>query len=250
MIDNFGDLFKRKNSSDRKKLIEEYAPLVKKIAGRISMNLPSSVDINDLISYGVFGLIDAIEKYKPELNVKFDFYAARRISGSIYDGLRKLDWAPRNIRSKTKELEKIVGELEQELGRDVNDEEVAKKMGISLDELEKIYTENKKSYMLSIEEFFTAETDDMDKASFMADQKMLSPEEQAEQEAVKKILVNAINGLVYNERLVVTLYYYNEFTLKEIALTLDLTESRVSQIHSRALVKLKGKLRNFKKNII
>ncbi|MGM0608281.1 MAG: FliA/WhiG family RNA polymerase sigma factor [Candidatus Muiribacteriota bacterium] len=249
-MENFSQLLKRKSKSDKKKLIENYAPLVKKIAGRIAMNLPSHVDINDLISYGVFGLIDAIEKYRPELNVKFDFYARRRISGSIYDGLRKLDWAPRTVRAKSKELEKIIMELQQSLGRDANEYEIAQKMGISVKELEKIYSENKRAMLLSIEEFFASSTDDSDKAPFLKDQKALDPLREAEREGIKKIIVDAVNSLVYNEKLVVTLYYYNEFTLKEIALTLDLTESRVSQIHSRAILKLKGKLKKHKKSIL
>jgi RNA polymerase sigma factor for flagellar operon FliA len=243
---DFEKLFKRKTKEDKKLLIEKYAFLVKRIAGRIAMNLPPSIDVNDLISYGVFGLIDAVDKYNPELNVKFEVYAKRRISGAIYDGLRQLDWAPRNIRSKAKELDKVIADLEQELGRQVNDAEIAEKMGISVNELEKIFNENKKALLLSLEEFFTSETDDTDKAAFLKDKKALDPEEEAEKEAIKEVLINAINNLAYNEKVVITLYYYNEFTLKEIANTLDLTESRISQIHSRAISRLRAKLKRFK----
>ncbi|PLX16003.1 MAG: RNA polymerase sigma factor WhiG [Candidatus Muiribacterium halophilum] len=249
MAEEFYDLLKRKNKNDRKKVIEHFAPLVKKIAGRIAINLPPSVEFNDLVSYGVFGLIDAVEKFDPDMNVKFEYYARTRISGSIYDALRKLDWAPRSIRIKSKEIEKAIAELEQELNRDVNDADIAKKLGVSAEELEKMFVDHRKALLLSLEGFFSAESDDEDKASFLKDKKNLTPEEKAEEQAIKETLVRAINSLVYNERLVVTLYYYNEFTLKEIAATLDLTESRVSQIHSRAIAKLKARLKKFKKSM-
>jgi len=250
MAEEFYELLKRKNKKDRKEVIEHFAPLVRKIAGRIAINLPPSVEFNDLVSYGVFGLIDAVEKFDPDMNVKFEYYARTRISGSIYDALRKLDWAPRSIRIRSREIEKAIFELEQELGRDVNDEDIAKRLGVSQNELEKMFNEHRKALLLSLEGFFTANTDDDDKASFLKDRKNPSPEEKAEKRAIKDMLVKAINSLVYNERLVVTLYYYNEFTLKEIAATLDLTESRVSQIHSRAIAKLRARLRKFKKSMI
>ncbi|MFW5782828.1 MAG: FliA/WhiG family RNA polymerase sigma factor [Candidatus Muiribacteriaceae bacterium] len=246
----FGDLLKRKNRTDRKKLIEEFAPLVKKIAGRISINLPASVDVNDLISYGIFGLLDAIEKFDSDKNVKFEYYAARRISGSIYDELRKLDWAPRSLRAKAKRLERAISELEQELGRDVNDREIAEKLEISSEELEDLFRDSRKTLLLSLEEFFVNSTDDMDKASFLEDKKVDDPEQLAQQNAVKEIIVSAIERLSYNEKLVITLYYYNEFTLKEIALTLGLTESRVCQIHSRTISKLRARLSKHRKSII
>jgi RNA polymerase sigma factor for flagellar operon FliA len=194
--------------------------------------------------------MDAVEKFNPELGVKFEYYARTRINGSIYDNLRKLDWAPRSIRTQSKEIDRVISDLEQELGRSVNDVEIAEKMGISMEELEKIFTQGKKALMLSLEDFFMHDSDDMDKASFLKDDEAQSPEDKAEKEAIKKILIDSINNLQYNEKLVVTLYYYNEFTLKEIAATLDLTESRVCQIHSRAIQKLKGSLTRFKKNIL
>lgn len=233
------------SKSAREKLILKYTPFVKRIVGRLAMNLPDNVDRDDLISYGMLGLIDAIEKFSLDKNVKFETYAQMRISGAIYDELRQLDWAPRSLRQKVKILEKVISELSSKLGRTPRDDEIAKEMNISLEDLYKLYNESKKSLLISLDEEYEDSDGSSTRRDYVGDNGELSPHKYLEKQEIKQILADALKELSERERLVITLYYYEELTLKEIAQILDVTASRVSQLHTKAILRLRGKLNKF-----
>ena len=210
-----------KSDASRDKLIVEYIPLVKAVAGRLSMYLGYSVDYEDLCSYGIFGLIDAIDKYDQDKDVKFETYASLRIRGSILDQIRKLDWIPRTVRQRQKQIDAAMRDLENELGRPANENEIAGRIGISEDELTEWQTQCKASNVVASRHFD-------------------SPENAFLKEELKKKLVDALEILTEKEKSVVVLYYYEELTLKEISNVLEVSESRVSQLHTKALFKMKG----------
>ncbi|MDD5089393.1 MAG: FliA/WhiG family RNA polymerase sigma factor [Candidatus Wallbacteria bacterium] len=235
--------FKENNSKKAKeKLIVKYAPFVKLIAGRVAMNLPKNIEEGDLAAYGMLGLIDAIDKFSLDKNVKFETYASLRINGAILDELRNLDWAPRSLRQKMKILEKVVDSLGMQLGRTPTDEEIAREMNIPLDELYKLYNETKKSLLLSLDEVYQDDENSSTRSDFIRDESRNSPQELLEDQELRETLASAIENLSERERLVVTLYYYEELTLKEIAQILGVTDSRVSQLHTKAILRLRGKL--------
>ena len=223
----------------REKLILEYIPLVKAVAGRLSMYLGYSVDYEDLCSYGIFGLIDAIEKFDDEKEVKFETYASLRIRGAILDQIRKLDWIPRTVRQRQKQMDAAARELENELGRPANDNELADKIGISEDELTEWQTQCKASNVVSLNEYLEAGSD-ISNESAGASRHFDSPENAFLKEELKKKLIEALDILTEKEKSVVVLYYYEELTLKEISNVLEVSESRVSQLHTKALFKMKG----------
>lgn len=230
-----------KNPDLREQIIVEYAPLVKVVAGRLSMYLGNNVEYDDLCGYGVFGLIDAIDKYDMAKDVKFETYASFRIRGAILDQIRKMDWIPRTIRQKQKKIDTAIKEIESESGKTASDEEIAKSLGITDDE----YTEWQRQMMVtnvvSLNEFTDQGTEaPIDRAQ--AGSKFESPEEKVEQDELKKMLAQSLETLTEKERKVILLYYYEELTLKEISNILDVSESRVSQLHTKALVKMKKKL--------
>jgi len=240
---------KYKESQDPKvkeELILKYAPFVKYVAGRVAMNLPSNVDFDDLVGYGVFGLIDAIEKFDPSRNVKFKTYAQTRIRGAIFDELRILDWTPRSIRQKTRQLEKIFMELETKLGRAPTDEEVAKAMEITLEELHQLYNETRGTLLLSLDEVCYDSENNTSRMELIEDTTSESPDQRIEKEELKRVLAEAIAGLSERERLVITLYYYEELTLKEIGKILGVSDSRVSQLHTKAVLRLRARLAKFR----
>ncbi len=241
---------KRMASAARKReeLILEHVPLIKYHAYRIATQLPPNIEINDLINAGVLGLMDAIEKFEPSRGVKFKTYAELRIRGAMLDSLRELDWAPRSLRKKSKELTRASQKLQQELGREVSDQELCEEMGIDLDELYKL-TDQLKG--LSVGSFYDAsrkyDEDEGDAESlinYYPDNIADGPYCTFEKEELKRILADAVDGLSRKERLVVSLYYFEELTMKEIGAVLRVNESRVSQLHTKAMMRLRLKLRS------
>ncbi len=231
-------------SLTREEIVHKYLHLVKYVAGRISINLPPNVELNDLINDGILGLIDAIEKYDDDRGVKFETYAITRINGAILDALRALDWVPRAVRQKARELEKIYQELEVELGRAATEREVADRLGVSTKELDTVMQKVRGTTVLSLEEFLpnekgyeiplldTLRDDEGDVSS------------EVEMGEIKTALVQAVEQLPTQERTVISLYYFEGLTLKEIKGALNVSESRVSQIHAQAVIHLRTKLRN------
>ena len=237
------DYAKTKSPEIREKIILEYAPLVKLVAGRLSMYLGYNVEYDDLVGYGVFGLIDAIDKFDFMKEVKFETYASLRIRGAILDQIRKMDWIPRTIRQKQKKIDAVMKEIESSKGRAATDEEIAQGLGISQDEYSTWQSQMKITGVVSLNEF-------MDSGSEIpADQsnqrRFDSPEEVIEKEELKKVLQDALELLTEKEKKVILLYYYEDLTLKEISNVLEVSESRISQLHTRALQKLKTKMGNY-----
>lgn len=225
----------------KEQLIMEYADLVKYVAGRLSVYFGSNVEYDDLVGYGVFGLIDAIDKFDLNKNVKFETYASLRIRGAIIDSIRDQDWAPRSLRKKSKDIERAYIEIENELGHSATDQEVAEKLGITTDELNKLLQEVNMSQMISLEDYLEQNHETgFDPLSLDKDDDQ--PEARIETEELKKMLADAIEKLPEKERMVVTLYYYEELTLKEISLIMKVSESRVSQLHTKAILRMRGKL--------
>jgi len=222
------------------KIIVGYAPLVKYIAGRVNMYLCNNVEFEELVSYGVFGLIDATNKFQLTRNVKFETYASLRIRGAILDSVRKMDWIPRSLRHKQKKIDQVMSELEAELGREATDEELAEKLGITIDEVQGVLAETNISAMVSLDEY-TEQNYESNIDGFVT-RKAEEPEYRLEQKEMKDILRSALSSLSEREQKIIYLYYFEEMTLKEISKTLDISESRISQIHSKAIVRLRGKL--------
>lgn len=235
---------KTKSLDIREKLILEYSQLVKYVAGRLSIYFGSHVEYDDLLSFGVFGLIDAIDKFDITKGVKFETYASLRIRGAIIDSIRELDWVPRSVRQKNKELEKVYAEVENELGHSASDKEIADRMGVSVDNLNKMITNVNMSSLVSLDEFLEQnyeigfESPDVLKES--------RPESYIEKNELKQMLGDAIDKLSEKEKMVISLYYFDELTLKEISAIMKVSESRISQLHSKAILRLKGKLARHK----
>lgn len=227
----------------REKLILEYLHLVKYIAGRMNIYFASNIDYDDLVSYGIFGLIDAIDKFDINKGVKFETYASLRIRGSIIDSVRELDWIPRTLRQKNKELERIQSELEMEYGRTPTDEEVAAKMKISLKEYNKLLSQVNLGSLVSLDEYI--EQNIQIETEVLADNSQDSPEHNLEITEMKKILGETIDRLPEKEKLVISLYYFDELTLKEISLIMKVSESRVSQLHTKAIMRLRDRLNKY-----
>ena len=228
-----------KESAIRETLIIENAHLIKYVAGRLNIYLGANIEYDDLVSFGVFGLIDAIDKFDPGKGVKFETYASLRIRGAIIDNIRELDWVPRSYRQKGKELENLYTELENELGRAATDSEAAEKMGVSIEEFGKFVNEASITSLASLEEI-------MDQNYDLGDLPWLedigeNPAAQAEISEMKDALSMEIEKLSEKEKMVITLYYYEELTLKEISGVMGVSESRISQLHTKALAKLRGK---------
>jgi RNA polymerase sigma factor FliA len=235
-------------NAEREQLILEHMPQIKYIAQRISAKLPSHVELNDLVGAGVLGLLDAIEKFDPSRGVKFKTYAELRIKGAILDSLRNLDWAPRSLRKKSKDLERTYKDLEQRLGRPASDKEVSDEMGITLDEFYELVDQIKGLNLGSFQEL-AAQNDDKNSeplVKYVPDAPQLDPFFVFHKSEIRNILGGAIDALPKKERLVVSLYYYDELTMKEIGKVLGVNESRVSQLHTKAMLRLRTKLRRMK----
>lgn len=242
---------KEKNPKIRDAFVKQYAPLVKYVAGKVAISMPHNVEFDDLVGFGVFGLFDAIEKFDPEKHVKFKTYAVTRIRGAIFDELRSIDWVPRSVRQKSKEIEDAVHRLESNLGRAATDKEIASELNMSLKDFHSNMLKVSGTSMLSLNDvWYTGE--DNDKVSIVDSIEAptsLNPETIVEKEEIKKVIVEAINELPEKEKKVLVLYYYEDLTLKEIGKVLDVTESRISQLHTKAIMRLKAKLTNLKKGI-
>ena len=225
--------------------LEDYLPLVKFIAGRLEIGLPRSVEAGDLINAGVVGLIEAYRNFDTSKGVKFETYASLRVRGSILDELRSMDWVPRSVRARSHEVEKVLARIENELGRQPSEEELAGALGVEMAEYYEIIGDVSSTALLSLDEMAYEEGDD--KAVPLIDT-IRSPEPvnalgQLEREEMRDLLADSLGQLNEQERLVVALYYYEELTLKEIGQVLELSESRVSQLHTKAVMSLRVKLR-------
>lgn len=234
------EYIKTKTPELRDAIIIEYAPLVKVVAGRLSMYLGYNVEYEDLVSYGNFGLIDAIDKYDMAKAVKFETYASLRIRGAILDQIRKMDWIPRTVRQRQKKIDAVVKELEAKYGRNAKDEEIADALGISGEEYLEWQSQMMITNVVSLNEFL--EQGSEVPAERNLTQKIDVPEEVLERNELKKTLAESLELLTEKERKVILLYYYEELTLKEISNILEVSESRISQLHTRALQKMKKKL--------
>lgn len=231
---------KTKDSTLKEKLIIEYAQLVKFVAGRLSMYLGSNVEFEDLCGYGAFGLIDAIDKFDYEKGVKFETYASLRIRGAILDNIRKMDWIPRSVRKKQKTIDTAIMKLESELGRPATDEEISKELNISIDEYYKWYSQTNSLALASLEEY--VEVGGETHVEPIANGSYAQPDEVVEKEALRDLLKEAIDNLLEKEKQVIVFYYFEELTLKEISSIMGVSESRISQLHTKALNKMKGNL--------
>ena len=228
----------------RERLVLTYAPLVKYVAGRLGSGLPSHVDDDDLVSYGLLGLIGAIERYEPERDVKFETYAIARIKGSIIDELRSLDWVPRSVRSRARDIERAIADLESRLGRAPTDDEIAGRLGVSQDELDASLSEISRTSIAALDELWSVSSggDQIALIDTIEDTQGPDPLFALGQTEMREAIGEAISRLPEREKLVITLYYYEELTLREIGEVLGVTESRVSQLHTKAILRLKARL--------
>lgn len=229
----------------RERLILHYSPLVKYVAGRVGVGLPPNIDQGDLVSYGIFGLIDAIEKYDLERAIKFETYAINRIRGAIIDELRSIDWIPRSVRSKARDVEKAYQQLQGRLQRTPTEAEVAAEMGVRIEDLHTIFSQVSFVNVIALDELLHAGGEKGDKVTLgdtLEDAHAEDPVGMFENEETKYILAKAINTLPEREKIVVTLYYYEGLTLAEIGGVLGVTESRICQMHTKAVLQLRAKL--------
>jgi RNA polymerase sigma factor FliA len=229
----------------RERLILTYAPLVKYVAGRLGTGLPAHVEEGDLVSYGLLGLMNAIERYDPGRDIKFETYAISRIKGAIIDELRSMDWVPRSVRSRAREIERAINELENKHHRPPTDEEIAASLGISEDEFQDSLTQISRSSVAALDELWTISSSGGDTVSLidtLQDPNADDPSLEMTRTELREALAAAIAKLPERERTVITLYYYEELTLREIGEVLGVTESRVSQLHTKAVLRLKAKM--------
>jgi len=245
-IRKYKDGGKKIDKRTKEKLILEYAPLIKFIAQKIAVRLPSNIEFDDLVSSGVIGLMDAIDKYDPSRDNKFKTYAEFRIRGAILDELRAQDWVPRSVREKAKQLEKAHARLEQQLGRMPTEDEITSELRISKDEYYDLLNQVKSVSILSLDEAGSFNSSDRKSIlSLLESCKIPSPITQLNLKAVKEVVTKAIESLPEKQRLVLSLYYYEDLNLKEIGDVLDVTESRVSQLHTQAILWLRRKLKSY-----
>lgn len=227
----------------RERLILHYAPLVSAVAGRVGMRLPAMVEQADLVSYGMFGLIDAIEKYEPGRSVKFETYASSRIRGAILDELRAMDWIPRSVRTKARAVDRAYAELESELHRVPTEREVAGRLQIELRELRALFTQLSTVNVAALDELLGAgDSDRLSLLDTLGDDRSPDPGDSFEAQETKFLLARAIDQLGEREKLVLVLYYYEGMTLAEIGRVLGVTESRISQMHTAAMLRLRARL--------
>jgi RNA polymerase sigma factor for flagellar operon FliA len=229
----------------RDRLILTYAPLVKYVAGRLGSGLPAHVEEGDLVSYGVLGLIGAIERFDPQRDIKFETYAIARIKGSIIDELRSMDWVPRSVRARARDIERAIAQLEAKLARAPTDEEIAARLGISEEEFQDSLLDISRTSIAALDELWAGSSGGGDPVALIdtiEDTEAAEPQAEMAQTELRESLGEAIARLPEREKLVVTLYYYEELTLREIGEVLGVTESRVSQLHTKAILRLKARL--------
>lgn len=239
----------QKDPAAREQLILAYAPIVRQVAGRLAMGLPPSVELDDLESYGLFGLMEAVERFDPGRGVKFETYAVQRVRGAILDGLRAETWAPA-LRQKARQMEEAYGTLETCLGRAPTDEELAGHLGITVADLARREAEVGAAVLISLEDSWSSEDGEaMAMSERLADARAPDPVNEALRSERREVLAQAIEKLPEKERLVVTLFYYEGLTAKEIALVMKLSVARISQLHSKALLRLRGRLTRCKQQM-
>ena len=236
----------------RDAFIRQYMPLVKYVAGKVSVGLPASVEFDDLVGFGQFGLLDAIEKFDPAKNVKFKTYAVTRIRGAIFDELRQLDWVPRSVRQKSKEIEDAIVKAESRLGRSASDEEIANEMGVSVDEFQQSMLKVSGTSVLSLNDVWYSgeDSEHVSIGDCIESPSSLNPDVIVEREEIRRVIIEAINELPEKEKMVLVLYYHEDMTFKEIGQVLEVSESRVSQLHTKANLRLRAKLTNVRKGIV
>ena len=234
-------------STLKEQIVLEHTPLIRYIVNRIAVRLPSHIDLDDLHNTGVIGLMDAIEKYDPDKNCKFKTYAEFRIKGAILDQLRSLDWVPRSVRQKSRRLERAYGEVEQRLGRSASDDEVADSLGLQLDKFHELLNQVRGISLVNLEEIRGTNSDG-DRtgtyADIIEDVNSENPFASLKLNEMKQVIAHTIQALPEKERLVISLYYYEDLNMKEIGGILGITESRVCQIHTKAVLRLRAKLKS------
>ncbi len=246
LLKKYKDEPNKLTTEQKDKLILEYAPLIKFIAQKIAIRLPANIELDDLISSGVIGLMDAIEKYDPSRDNKFKTYAEFRIRGAILDELRSQDWVPRSVRDKSKLLDRTISGLEADLGRTANDEEIANRMGLSMTDFYELVNQVRPVSIFSIDDATTFNNVDRKSIlNILEGCKLNNPFNQLSTKTVKDVVTRSIEELPERQRLVLSLYYYEDLNLKEIGKVLRVTESRVSQLHAQALARLRAKLSQF-----
>jgi len=226
----------------RDRLVLHYAPLVKYVAGRVGTGLPAHVDIADLVQSGVFGLWDAIDRYEPERGLKFETYAMQRIRGAILDELRAQDWVPRSVRSRARDVERALERLESRLQRSASDAEVAAELGITVAELGEFYAQLQLTSVVALDELIAVGCGGTSLAETLPDDKVDEPGAVLDSAESRRLLAEAISQLTDRDRVVVSLYYFENLTLAEIGRVLGVTESRVCQLHTRAVLRLRSKM--------
>jgi RNA polymerase sigma factor FliA len=234
------------DQSARERLVVAYSPLVKFVAGRTGARLPSHVEQADLISYGMIGLIEAMDRFDQTRQIRFETFAMQRIRGAIIDELRSLDWVPRSVRARARDIEGANSKLEHELGRAPSDEELAERLGISDEELQESLLQISNSSILALEELWMSADASGDKVSLLdtiEDERAPDPQAALDSSELKERLQDAVQDLPERETLVIALYYFENLTLREIGEVLGVTESRVSQLHSKAVLRLRSRLR-------
>lgn len=224
----------------REQIILEYAPLVKVVAGRLSMYLGYNVEYEDLVSYGIFGLIDAIDKFDMQKDVKFETYASLRIRGAILDQIRKMDWIPRTVRQKQKKIDEAIRNIEMRTGKNATDEQVAGELGLEQEELTEWQSRLKITNVISLNEFLEQGQEPVMDAR--GNSHFSQPEDVVSESELKQVLEEALEVLTEKEKKLILLYYYEDLTLKEISKVLEVSESRVSQLHTKALLKMRAKM--------
>lgn len=234
--------FEEDKTRRREELIMTYAPLVKYVAERLAIRMPSHIFKDDLTSAGVIGLFDAIDNYDSSRGIKFETYAFYRIKGAMLDEMRRLDWIPRSVRKEVQEIEAAITAVRIKLGRDPDDHEIALELGVSLESYFKMIDKAKGINLLSLDESVTGSSV---AAVNKMESKTPSPLDELNKNEVKRVIADALSKLSEKEQLVVSLYYFDELTLKEIARVVGLTESRISQIHSKAIIALRAKLKSY-----
>ena len=234
---------KNKTPELRERIIIEYASLVKIVAGKLGIYLGYNVEYDDLVGYGTFGLIDAIDKFDFDKGVKFETYASLRIRGAILDQVRRMDWLPRTLRQKQKRMDAAYQKLETESGRFATDEELASELEISVDELSQWQAQTKAAGVVSLDEYLEQGSEN-GIVGTVESEDFAQPEKQMEQKTMKELLVQSLESLTEKEKKVILLYYYEELTLKEISEVLEVSESRISQLHTKAIQKLRLRLGN------
>lgn len=246
----WADFMATRSQTARDRLIVQYSPLVKYVAGRVGIGLPRNVEQADLASFGVFGLIDAIEKFDPERGFKFETYAIARIKGAILDELRSIDWVPRSVRSKARKLEQAMAKLEAEHSRSATDAELAEEMGITEKQLRTMLSQISFVGVAALDEMLSVgdQGEGISLGDTVADQRA-GPTDAFEVEEMRQILAASINRMPEREKIVLTLYYYEGLTLAEIGRVLGVTESRVCQIHTKAVLHLRSKMQAAERDV-